>query len=242
MKPIWDVLEAVVSVVGLIGVIVWYYGGGPTLQTEPQWLYYNPPGARDGSVLEGIETRLNDFGTKNIADCDMVGKAHEGTHYMDSQLRCENDPDVVQDNAVYVGEGRYLLFAEPKLTLKDVLPYVRSELRTNIRSIMETWEQWDEQPMYVLDEWCSYVNGSQAANEGNADWGRTSGSHQRAIWCGEVADSLVTAIEQHDPFYAQLGELKQFVAWHHARTQQVVGDFSLDSNQQTKLLTEKYKP
>jgi hypothetical protein len=199
--------------------------------SEPQWLYYNPPGARDGSMLEGIETRLNDFGTKNIDDCDMVGKAHEGTHYINSQLRCSNDPAVLGDNAVYVGEGRYLLFKEPNLLLSNVLPYVRPDLRKNIRTIMETWEQWDEQPMYILDEWCAYVNGSQAANEGKADAGRTRGSHQRSIWCGEVADALITAIDQHDSSYAQLDELRDFIAWQKARMQQIVGASNLEFSQ-----------
>lgn len=236
------ILEGIMYLVAMVCLVIWAVGGVPILQSEPAWSYYNPPGARDGRMLQDILTRVNDFGAKNILDCDTVGKAHEGTHYMNSQLRCADDPQVLMNNAVYVGDGRYLLFKEPKLLLKDVLPYVRKELRDNIRTIMETWEQWDEQPLYIIDEWTAYTNGSKCANEENADWGRTSGSHQRALWCGEVADALITAIEKHDPGYVQLDELKQFVAWQHTRTQQVVGNFSLDPQTQTQLLTETYKP
>ena len=102
---------------------------------------------------------------------------------------------------------------------------------TNVRD-------WNNEPLYVLDEWTSYANGSQAGFEAGR---REQHSEQCAVAGCHFADALVAAVRNHDPNYPQLDELVAFVEWQKTRVASLVGfqvAKAVDYNGQERIVYE----
>lgn len=153
---------------GLAGSL--FLAGEQKTGPEPQWtkvhaLRSPDPTAAPYPVLADIDSHLPATGLLSSAsfrDPDLGHWAHEGTHGVNSLVRNARGADV---NAVYCLGSRAAIIKEPKpVTLQDVAAYVPNVLRTgryafsvaNGRAAID----WQKQPLYVLDEWCSYQNGS----------------------------------------------------------------------------------
>jgi len=88
--------------------------------------------------------------------------AHETTHGIHSLLRQRNG-GTGKVNCFYVGRNRYITFNEPKGTLADVSRMVPVSLRgehTYSLYMVRQREHWNNEPLYVCDEWVAYANGA----------------------------------------------------------------------------------
>lgn len=219
-----DIIDLVLCLLVLAALGVCYFNRTPSGPVEPHWLAFNPDGADDShGRLEDCFSRLIQKYKTEVSKNDKFGPpdkpnvCHEATHYIISMLRCADDPKNENNDAVYIDHGRYLLFDHPKVTLKQVQTYLTEDERTHIRDVMETWENWDKEPLYILDEWCAYSNGTICAKEVDAPAPRIEMSRNHMMRCGVIAEAFIKCIEEHDPSYAQLADLKEFVAWQQVR-------------------------
>lgn len=170
-----------------------------------------------GPVLADIESRLP-AGHPYRNPQNLVNWAHEGTHGVNSRIRnAAGRPNV---NALYCLEGRAVVLREPNLRISQhIAPLVPRELRGQILG-----SGWDDRPLYVLDEWVAYTNGTAAgldcarrglrfSQPGEGDWFTVS---QMLRGCA-YATALVMAIDRVDPDYPDRDALVAFVGWNLAR-------------------------
>lgn len=83
-------------------------------------------------------------------------------------------------NAFYYLKDRYSVFQEPPFKKRDIAKFIPSSLRkTRYNLYIEGQTAWDNQPLYVWDEWNAYINGGMTAVElaklgkmkpGGTDW------------------------------------------------------------------------
>jgi hypothetical protein len=133
--------------------------------------------------------------------------AHETTHTINSTLRGTlRGVYPYKVNAFFVGSGNYVALREPNIALRDVGNYIPSVLRGRRFNLyfVQQLRYWDDSPLYVLDEFVSYINGGKVCvddlennryNQGNTDG--VSGCLEFAIY----SVGLIKCIEARDPGY-----------------------------------------
>ena len=87
---------------------------------------------------------------------------HETSHYISSEIRQTQKPG---NNAFYILDGEAVVIEEPPITIKDVAEYVPPKLQ-GLRYktyLVDQRRHWNEQPLYILDEWNAYVLGGLCA-------------------------------------------------------------------------------
>ena len=87
---------------------------------------------------------------------------HETSHMISSQLRNENRGNV---NGFYFENGRGVLIKQPNLTIKDVAPYVPTNLRGYRYNLyfVDQLKYWNDSPLYIMEEWNCYSLGGSCA-------------------------------------------------------------------------------
>lgn len=201
-------------------IVFAYLCGFASAVANGQWYDYSPPGSvNEQGTLQDVLSRCDDAGRRAAYDADRVTYCHELTHQVNARIRNSLGGRV---NAFYVGGGRAMILQEPNVRLETVAQYVQPAYRNSAYQLylVDQRSGWDNQPLYVLDEWTAYCNGSQAARELNAD---DHGSHERASWFCHFADCLIQAVQQHDRTYQQLSALIEFVSWQKQRVSILVG-------------------
>jgi len=87
---------------------------------------------------------------------------HETSHYISSEIRQTQKRGT---NAFYILDGEAVVIEEPSITIKDVAEYVPPKLQ-GLRYktyLIDQRKYWNEQPLYILDEWNAYVLGGLCA-------------------------------------------------------------------------------
>lgn len=180
------------------------------------------PRERLGAVLADVEAHLQP-GNPYVAVDDPMGWAHEGTHGVNSLIRNSTGRERV--NAFYLLDNRGVVLAEPRLSLSQLVLLVPREFQRDVLAVAE----WNDRPLYALDEWTAYTNGTLCGLErelAGLSPGRdpTGCAHslECAIALSAYAATLVAAVERFDPQYPDREELVAFVTWHTARVRETV--------------------
>lgn len=135
---------------------------------EPKWVKvkeYSKPDLRLGDVLSDIRSHINDGGYYN--DSDLITAAHETTHGINSNIRNELY-DGRSINAFYCLNGKACVLFEPKTRIEYVAKNVPPSLRGSVYKLYlvdQAASGWGDRPLYLLDEWVSYTNGSAARKD-----------------------------------------------------------------------------
>lgn len=173
--------------------------------------------SRLGAVLADIESRLPN-GHPYVNQSNFVNWAHEGTHGVNSHIR--NGMGGARHNGFYCLDGRGIVLREPNLSIsRHIAPLVPQELRGQLLG-----PGWDDTPLYVIDEWVAYTNGTAAgldcaergipfSQPGEVD-AFTVGQMLRG--CG-YATALLIAVERFDPDYSDRDALEEFIGWNIGR-------------------------
>ncbi len=120
---------------------------------------------------------------------DLITSSHELSHGVNNRIRNENGgrsaymyrnksvslpqptrvgPNVgtVAVNGFYCLGGRALIVEEPPFRKTDVIKHIPESLRGFRFSTYVSGQQaWDDQPLYLFDEWTAYINGAICAVE-----------------------------------------------------------------------------
>ena len=112
-----------------------------------------------GKVLSDTESHLP--AGHIYYDEDKITCVHEGTHGINSNARIKffNNKKI---NAFYVLENRVVVIEEPNTRIKIVANKIPNSLRGEVYNLylVQQASSWDDTPLYILDEWSAYVNGS----------------------------------------------------------------------------------
>jgi len=210
-------------------------------EPEPTWIQVAPVRAVStrslGAVLADIDSRLVATGlgsSQTYRSADLGTWAHEGAHGVNSRIRNTYGRGTEADNAFYVLWGRAAIIAEPQpVTLQDAARYVPLALRgeTYKTYMVDSLSDWNEAPLYALDEWTAYVNGA-IHNLSMAEQGRSIGDGSGdLLFTAESAMhslSVVIAVDarlKRDPqFRYDDTQLRLYVAWNWNRMMQLFAD------------------
>ena len=111
--------------------------------------------------LGDIESRLPDG--HPYKDKDQMTWAHEGTHGINAKLR----DGLNGFNVIYFLGGWAFSQEEPTTTLKIIAKSVPGALQGGVFELylIEQQRYWNEQPLYILDEFSAYTNSVFVGNE-----------------------------------------------------------------------------
>lgn len=111
-----------------------------------------------GDVLGDIESRMP--AGHQYRDNDQITWAHETTHGLNSRWR-QHFPNKA---CLYVLQSRLCVLDHPRVKLSDVARAVPRSLRGDVYNLYLTQAQqwWNNEPLYVFDEWVAYCNGTAA--------------------------------------------------------------------------------
>lgn len=116
-----------------------------------------------GTILNDIDSHMP--AGHIYADADMVTHAHETTHGINANIRNKFQVGMKIPGGFYCLENRAIVIEGPNgITLSDVADNVPVQLRGSIYNLylVEQRRHWNTVPLYVLDEFVAYSNGSAA--------------------------------------------------------------------------------
>lgn len=140
---------------------------------------------------------------------DPTTQVHEDTHGVNSLLRQRYGGE-----CFYVGHGRFVRFKRlTAFRLRDVAS--RCKYRGTIFRLylQEQQAYWDDQPLYLFDEWVAYTNG---AEEAMARPGLDGGSD--ITFSLEMGYYASVAVDLLPASYPDSAQVRAFWLWNARRT------------------------
>ena len=125
-----------------------------------------------------------------------------------------------RSNGFYCLEDRAVVFAEPKITIAHVAAKVPVSLRGPSYQLylVEQRKYWNDRPLYLVDEWVAYTNGTCTGQEiGEQGWYyELLQAHNFSVYCAV----MLSEVKQRQPDY-DLGDLKEFAKWNIKRVHEL---------------------
>jgi hypothetical protein len=203
--------------------------GGPVVPT-PQFIRFPAQKADPGlgGVLGDVESHLpTQYGTQ-YRDPDKATWAHETTHGINSHVR-NNLGGAGHKNGFYVLEDRAIVLDEPNITKSSVRDFIPQGMRGSRYDLYLNQQQaFERDPLYILDEWTSYTNGTIAgvdlAKAGKwMDGGRDVAAGPMEFT--GYAMALGAAVEKQDPEYFRNNkQFRDFLGWQGMRAMNAFRD------------------
>ena len=186
------------------------------IKNEPKWSIYPPTHNIHnlGKILSDVESHMDyskipTLGNGIYQNNDRVTWTHETTHGINGVLR--NLYGYAQNSeCLYCLDSKFVMIQEPKIAKNIAQAYVPPSLQQTVFNTL----QRNYNALYVLDEWISYTNGSEA----KLDLNLTTRGGTVQYMTNHIVYTLATAmtIQEHDPDYNDT-QLKAFVKWNIER-------------------------
>jgi hypothetical protein len=111
-------------------------------------------------TLADIESHMPDGHI--YKDNDKITWGHETTHGYHSKLRQKH-----KAFCLYLLNDKCALIKQPNITLEDVANKIPQSLRGRSYELymVEQRKYWNDEPLYVLDEWICYKHGAMIRSE-----------------------------------------------------------------------------
>lgn len=190
------------------------------IKIEPVWTHYPP--VRNvthlGKVLSDIESHMP--AGHHYTASNKITWAHETTHGINANIRNKYFQSGRKINAFYVLENRACIIEEPKTTIRRVAQMVPQSLRGQTYNLylVKQAGQWNNEPLYLFDEWVAYTNGSACGKDlKNVEyWSEVWFMFEFNVYCLTVAQ----VVKQECPNYDDK-QFKAFLMWQLERTMQI---------------------
>lgn len=216
------VLITLVQLVALIGLLLLLCFYPP--EVKGQLFSYKPTGAVDGQgILREVLSRTPR--ARELTRHDPATQCHEGTHFVNSEIRNYVTKNMGSGyNAFYIGNGVAIVLKEPNTTLQIAAQYVPQAFQNDTYNLYFHKQQsdWNNNPLYILDEWVAYINDLQATKELGL---QPSGADDRSYWFAAYADAIVQATYQYDRSYSDWNNLVAFVNSQKLRVGSLLGNY-----------------
>lgn len=126
--------------------------------------------------------------------------AHESTHFIQSDLRNAHGGRV---NAFYLLNGKAVVCKEPGVKISWIGKFCPTCLRSYRWPLYCEQQQqyWNNEPLYLVDEWSSYINGCAVSLE-DKQAGRAAESTDAAsgtLEMGVYSVAMAMAVQKYDP-------------------------------------------
>ena len=176
-----------------------------------------------GPIIDDLES-MTRAGHPMRSTSDPGNWVHELTHQVNSDQRgVMSRQEKREYNSAYILNGLSVCLPEPNVTLAQVAGLVPARMRAGAYKLYMVDQQrwWNRQPLYVLDE---------ATSAGNALFYQVSNgkpdNHRLglAVQWANYSQILLLTVEQFDPSYSHLPQLRAFVQWHNSRLEHLAAD------------------
>jgi len=166
-------------------------------------------------VLQDLYCRVSnpDYFADANDPSDLVTHVHELTHGVSNRLHAST-----ARHGIYLLDGKGIVLYHPKVTIAQVAAAVPKEERGKIFDLYLVKQQkdWNDSPIYLLDEANSYIHGGIAQKQLN--WGDKRKETFTFAWeMLRYCDYMVQVVEKRDPEYRDLDTLKKFIQWQKDR-------------------------
>jgi hypothetical protein len=150
---------------------------------------------------------------------DLVTWAHEATHFMNSRLSTTK------------ARGFYTLYSEGwqvPLTKKTTLAHVavaipeRMRGRTYKTYLVDSRRDWNDYPLYLLDEWLAYQHGAMTRHE--LGWTKRRETEEFMAELAIYSAYMVEVVARHEPEYP-IDELREFREFLLERSRLIATNF-----------------
>lgn len=191
---------------GLLALLVWTWAS----VASAQW--YQSDSIRQAnylSVLDEIEERMPV--QHQYRSSDKIGHVHETTHGLNSRLRNKHGTTGSINCAYIVNtNGVFLMLLEPKhvklSTIADKIPqWLRDS--TYKSYLINQQRYWNNEPLYVVDEWSAYYNGSVYGLE--TGWGKGARLNGSIARCFKFLYYSLVLVELHPDIKGEIDTLGQ---------------------------------
>ncbi len=175
----------------------------------------------------GILGDILDHAGHSFGGSDAVTDAHETCHEVNNTIRNAATKFFGRkSNGFYALRDCAIAFREPNFRKSQIVEFVEEEFKSP-----ELWElyilgqsAWEGEPLYCLDEWVAYVNGSYAGLE-LAEQGASLGNQQQTIKASIIflryAIAVLQAIDKFDREYVDKDRLTQIVGFMRGRVMEL---------------------
>ena len=148
--------------------------------------------------------------------------AHETTHMINAYLRNTLSSNEKNINAFYLPPGWGFVVEEPNIRKIQVSEFVPPNVRGyRYNTYITGAREWDKQPLYIIDEWCAYINGALVGIDDVNNGRYRSGWTDGVSGCLELSlygVALCMAIERYDNNYWNENEqFRAFIKWNLQR-------------------------
>lgn len=173
------------------------------------------------SVLADIVNACDGINQPSL-DNSRRTNGHETTHMVQANMRNAHGGRV---NAIYLLNGEGVILKEPGIAKRLVSRFVPPSLRhSRYYTYVEGQGEWDDRPLYLVDEWNAYINGTLVAIDDKAngvfDGNDRSDDAVGPVEMGVYCIALGMAIEKHDhEYWANDPDFKPFLQyeWNRAK-------------------------
>lgn len=167
-----------------------------------------------GVILGDIESHMP--ANHHYRDSNKMTWAHETTHGINANIRNSIQQNRERFNGFYVLQDRAVVLREPNITIQDVAKLVPNVLRGPSYKLylVEQAYSWGDRPLYLVDEWVSYTNGSETGKELNLfGWYfELLQAHNFNVYCIYMAMCVQRDVSNYNDT-----ELRKFLMWNIER-------------------------
>lgn len=148
---------------------------------------------------------------------DLVTWVHELTHGASNRLQASTIK-----HGIYLGNGIGIILKHPKVTIEQVANAVPKEQRGTIFKLymVEQRRDWNNSPIYILDEWNAYIAGTIARKQ--LGWDKRGETVTFAREMERYCRTMLAVVEKRDPTYPDLQNLDGFIEWQSDRFNKIV--------------------
>jgi hypothetical protein len=154
---------------------------------------------------------------------------HETAHGIHSDVRNKYEKELkTQLNAFYCLDGNVILLKDPKVTMRHVVKYVPSNLRSYRWNLyfVDQLQYWDDKPTYILEEWVAYILGSKCAVD-DAQKGIVIHKSDAVSGCLDFsiyAVALAMTVKNHDPeYWENYPDFKEMIRYNLIQAEKTLG-------------------
>ena len=204
-----------------------------------------------GDYLTDIENHLPEKFGRQYRFEDKNTWAHETTHGIIGHLNNEwsklNERGVRDKYWLYVGHDRACGIPEPGFKISDISKMVPAKMRQDRFQLylVQQRKYFENEPVYLFDEWVAYCNGAECGNELAAkNLRQLSGKNDEVfavLEFGVYASYVAIAQKKYDPEYDNK-QLLEFLAWNLERSMKLYREgykhdnFNWDNNKYLEFL------
>jgi hypothetical protein len=175
-------------------------------KTESIFINYQPLRSISnlGTILSDIESHLP--AGHIYRDSDKITWTHEGTQGIASYLRGQYS-QYGNYNGFYVLKNRACIIKEPNTTISKVARLVPNSLKGEVYNLYMVQQaySWNDSPLYILDEFVAYTNGSDCRLDLKIV--DRSESVRYMVEFGVYSMCLAQSCQSNDP------QFKKFLLW-----------------------------